>query len=177
MGYINTTYVEFWRDLLAQEAKRGEEAIREAEEHRAADKDLDAYWKAFCRLEDITRTVRCLSKILDEAISRADEPFRTKVDVYIDDRCYEGWLDWDFELEYRAQQIQSLVMRPLRLELENGELPDFVRDKDFHEVFLGTCGDINWYIADKKHRILSIAPRAVYIWTEDGKILVEFELT
>jgi len=71
------------------------------------------------------------------------EQFETAVDVIVDDRQYKGRLVWELELEGRRWGVKSMAVYPRKLEIEDGELPEFLKGRDFGEVF-GDAGMIWW---------------------------------
>jgi len=104
------------------------------------------------------------------------EQFETAVDVIMDDRHCKGKLVWELELEGRRWGVKSVAVYPRRLEIEDGELPEFLRDRDFGEVF-GDTGMIWWRRpSDPYTPTIAFAPDLVVINTRTQAIRIYMDI-
>ena len=104
------------------------------------------------------------------------EEFETAVDVILDNKHTKGRLTWKLEMDTPLWGVKAIRIYPCKLELKKGELPNFLRERGFGEVF-GEIGVICWRSRpDGLSSAPAFAPDMVVIKSDTKTLILYMEI-
>jgi len=178
MGYVTTEYLGIVKRWMERVAESLDKASRNAKEHAEAGDYRSAYRRLATAAEMQSTNLKADAEVVGESIAAENQPYATDVDVYLDDKVVGGKLYWDYEVESREWGIKSFILRLIKLELEEGELPEWFKSGNFTDLDWEIDIETLYELGRNARGFLQITPAEVFIGLMKKRgIHIYFKLT